>query len=110
VLVNPLVRERYAFTCDVGTPRTELALSWPELDFAHLEDVWWPPIGEPFQSILDRAALFRAEMAALPDWSDTVVVSHWGFILAMTGERVDNGVWLRCDPTAAAPEGVTLHH
>src|SRR4051812_46269173 len=25
VVVNPVVRERYAFTCDVGTPRTELA-------------------------------------------------------------------------------------
>ena len=43
-------------------------------------------------------------MAALPDWRETLVVSHWGFILAMTGERVDNGQWLRCDPTEPAPD------
>ena len=53
-----------------------------------------------------RAALFRAEMAALPDWRDTLVVSHWGFILAMTGERLMNGEWLRCDPTGPAPENI----
>ena len=46
---------------------------------------------EPPTSIVGRAALFRAEMAALPDWSDTLVVSHWGFILAMTGRGVTNG-------------------
>ena len=32
-----------------------------------------------------------AELAALPDWSDTVVVSHWGFILCLTGQSVMNG-------------------
>ena len=51
-------------------------------------------------------ALFRAEMAALPDWSDTLVVSHWGFILSLTGESVMNGQWLRCDPTTAPPAEV----
>src|SRR6516164_11511322 len=43
VYVNPVVRERYAFTCDVGTPRTELARSWPAHDFSGIEEVWWPP-------------------------------------------------------------------
>ena len=95
VVVNPLVRERYAFSCDIGTPRTELARHWPELDFAGIEEVWWPPEEEPVQSLHDRAALFRAEMAALPDRADTLVVSHWGFILAMTGESLGNGEWRR---------------
>jgi broad specificity phosphatase PhoE len=103
LFVNPVVRERYAFVCDVGTPRTELALTWPDLDFSALDEVWWPPVEEPVQSMLDRAARFRAEMAELPDWSDTLVVSHWGFILAMTGERIGNGEWRRCDPTTTAP-------
>lgn len=103
VLVNPVVRERYAFVCDVGTPRTELALAWPELNFSALDEVWWPPVEEPLQSIRARAALFRAEMAGLLDWSDTLVVSHWGFILALTGERIGNGEWRRCDPTAPLP-------
>lgn len=105
IFVSPAVRERYAFVCDVGTPRTELQLAWPGLDFAALEEVWWPPVEEPEPSIFNRAALFRAEMAALADWSDTLVVSHWGFIFAMTGEHIDNGTWRCCDPTAPAPQG-----
>lgn len=101
--VMPTVRERYAFSCDIGSPRTELALAWPGIDFSHIEEVWWPVIEEPDHQVEARAALFRAEMAALPDWRDTLVVSHWGFILAMTGERAMNGEWRRCDPTAPAP-------
>jgi broad specificity phosphatase PhoE len=100
VVVNPGVRERYAFSCDVGSPRSELERAWPTLDFSAVDEVWWPPVEEPLQSLLDRAALFRAEMAALPDWAGTLVVSHWGFILAMTGERLGNGEWRRCDPGA----------
>jgi len=107
VVINPIVRERYAFACDIGTPRTELELAWPEHDFSHIDEIWWPVIEEPADSVIARAALFRAEMAALPDWSDTLVVSHWGFILTLTGQRVTNGELLRCDPTAPAPEQLT---
>lgn len=107
VFINPVVRERYAFACDVGTPRTELEQAWPEHDFSTVEEVWWPPVEESAESIIGRAALFRAEMAALPDWSDTLVVSHWGFILSLTGKSVTNGEWLRCDPTEAAPAQLT---
>jgi broad specificity phosphatase PhoE len=110
VVVNPIVRERYAFACDVGSPRTELARAWPELDFSHIEEIWWPPIEEPAEGIAARAALFRAEMAALADWSDTLVISHWGFILAMTGEKITNCEQRVCDPTAAAPEGISWRH
>jgi glucosyl-3-phosphoglycerate phosphatase len=106
VLINPIVRERYAFACDVGTPRTELEAAWPERDFSTIDEVWWPAIEEPAASVIGRAALFRAEMAALPTWSNTLVVSHWGFILCMTGKSVMNGQWLRCDPTSPAPEQV----
>jgi broad specificity phosphatase PhoE len=106
VTVNPIVRERYAFSCDVGSPRGVLMTRWPELDFSRIEEVWWPSVNEPAQSVRDRAELFRAEMAALPQWRQTVVVSHWGFILGMTGVSVANGEWLRCDPTAAAPDAV----
>jgi broad specificity phosphatase PhoE len=109
VIVNPIVRERYAFSCDVGSPRTELVLSWPEHNFAALDEIWWPPIEETDGSVIARAALFRAEMAALPDWSDTLVVSHWGFILSMTGISATNGQWLRCDPTTPAPARIVWH-
>jgi broad specificity phosphatase PhoE len=106
LLVNPIVRERYAFACDIGTPRTELELAWPEYDFSVIDQVWWPAIEEPAGSVIGRAAMFRAEMAALTDWSDTLVVSHWGFILCMTGQSVMNGAWLRCDPTGSPPEQI----
>ena len=107
VFVNPIVRERYAFACDIGTPRTELAFRWQDHDFTGIDEIWWPAMEEPEHAILARAALFRAEMAALHDWQDTLVVSHWGFILTMTGQSVTNGTWLRCDPTTPAPENLT---
>lgn len=106
VLVNPIVRERCAFTCDIGTPTTELARRWPDLDFSHIDEVWWPALTESEAEIEARAAAFRAEMAAIPTWSDTLVVSHWGFILAMTGERTQNCQWRRCDPTLPGPAAV----
>lgn len=110
VLVQPQVRERYAFTCDVGSPRTALALEWPQLDWSGLEEVWWPPVEEPADQVIARARLFRAEMAALEDWEHTVVVSHWGFILSMTGESVNNGQWLRCNPTEPGPVNINWNH
>ena len=110
VLVNPGVRERYAFVCDVGSPRTELAAAWPGHDFSTIEEAWWPAVEEPADSVVARAALFRAEMTALPDWDSTLVVSHWGFILSMTGKSVANGQWLRCDPTAPPPAEIVWKH
>ena len=106
VTVTPTVRERYAFTCDIGSPVTVLATDFPHLDLACLEEVWWPATEEPADQVQARAALFRAEMAALDDWRHTLVVSHWGFILCMTGRSVTNGQWLRCDPTEPAPETI----
>ena len=110
VLVSPLVRERYAFTCDVGSPATALRAEWPDLDLAHVEEVWWPAEEEPADQVMARAARFRGEMAALEDWRHTLVVAHWGFILAMTGRSVGNGEWLRCDPTEPALEEVLWKH
>lgn len=106
VVVNPIVRERYAFSCDIGTPRSELALAWPGHDFSALDEIWWPAMAESADAVVHRAALFRAEMTALPDWADALVISHWGFILALTGASIGNGEWLRCDPTAPAPERI----
>jgi len=106
VLIHPAIRERYAFACDVGTPCLDLARAWPDLDFAHLDEVWWPALRETTDEVIARAALFRAEMAALPGWENTLVVSHWGFILALTGTSVMNGQWVRYDPHAAPPSEI----
>jgi broad specificity phosphatase PhoE len=103
VLVNVSVRERYAFKCDIGSPVADLQQNWPGHDFSAVDEVWWPSEDEPEAHVITRAARFRAEIAAHPDWQDTVVVSHWGFIMAMTGRSVQNGQWLRCDPREPAP-------
>jgi broad specificity phosphatase PhoE len=95
ITVTPTVRERYSASCDFGTARAELALAWPALDFTAVEEVWWPAIEEPHDQFAARAALFRAEMAALPDRAHVLVVCHWGFIHALTGRSLDNGAWLR---------------
>ncbi len=103
VTIDPIVRERYAFACDVGSPRAALERDWPEHDFGTIEPVWWPGEEEPETAIIDRAARFRGELAARPDWAHTLVISHWGFILSLTGQSIANGQWLRCDPAEAAP-------
>jgi broad specificity phosphatase PhoE len=103
VLVNVAVRERYAFKCDIGSPVADLQQSWPGHDFSAIDEVWWPTEHEPEAHVIARAARFRAEIAADPEWATTVVVSHWGFIMAMTAISVQNGQWLRCDPREPAP-------
>jgi broad specificity phosphatase PhoE len=110
VTIHPLVRERYAFTCDIGTPRTELALVWPDHDLSQVDEVWWPAVEEPAEQVEGRARLFRQEMAVLEDWAQTVVVTHWGFIMSVTGQSLGNGEWLHCDPTAPAPESISWRH
>ncbi|MDB5412730.1 MAG: histidine phosphatase family protein [Rubritepida sp.] len=108
--ITPTVRERYAFACDVGSPISRLRTDWPDLGFHAIDEVWWPAIEEPKEQVMERAALFRAEMAALDDWAHTLVVSHWGFILAFTGKSVMNGDMIEADPTAGPPESVTWKH
>ncbi len=110
VTVQPVVRERYAFTCDIGSPRASLRASWPELDFADVAEVWWPQSEEPAEAVIVRAAEFRADMAGRPDWARTVVVSHWGFILSLTGLSVTNGEWRRYDPREPAPAEIVWQH
>ena len=103
VTITPAVRERYKFACDIGTPRSVLEQTWPTHDFSAIQEIWWPETEEAAEQVIHRARGFRETMAALPDWSDTVVISHWGFILTMTGKSVMNGTWLRCDPAATPP-------
>ncbi len=101
VHVNPIVRERYHFSCDIGSPRARLAQSWPQHDFTHIDEVWWPPATESGESVEARAAAFRAEMLATEGWRETLVVSHWAFLLTLTGQSLNNGEWTRFHPAEA---------
>lgn len=100
VCVEPLVRERYAFSCDVGTPRSGLMAAWSTYSFDHLEEIWWPAEEEPEDALHTRCRHFSDIMAEAEDWRRTVVITHWGVIRALTGQRVINGEMLRFDPTA----------
>ncbi len=101
VEVHAGVRERAHFACDIGTCRTTLAASWPDHDFSRLDEVWWPDGTETADSVEARADAFRAEMRAWADWRTTLVVSHWAFLLALTGTSFENGEWRVFDPDAA---------
>ena len=52
VRVEPLVRERAAFSCDIGTPASSLAIRWPEFDFSHIDEMWWPDVEETTEGLL----------------------------------------------------------
>jgi broad specificity phosphatase PhoE len=92
------VRERAAFVCDVGSPPELLAARFPHHDFAHLPRQWWHAGIESSEATDARANAFRAQMAARHDSATTLLVSHWAFILALTGRSIENGEILRWDP------------
>jgi len=98
--IEPLVREHAKFQCDVGTVRSKLSESWPALNFDHIEETWWPPLDETEHDVHGRARQFRARAAQWHDWRDVAVVSHWGFLLRLTGKSLTNAEMLRFDPTA----------
>jgi len=98
--VEPLVREHAKFQCDVGTVRSKLCESWPALNFNHIEETWWPALDERDEEVFARARQFRARAAGWHDWRDIAVVSHWGFLLRLTGKSLQNAETLRFDPTA----------
>jgi broad specificity phosphatase PhoE len=98
------VRERTAFVCDVGSSPTVLANRFPHHKFAHLPQRWWAEATETLEEIIARANAFRTLMAAREDRATTLVVSHWAFILALTGISAGNGEILEYDPTSPAPE------
>lgn len=99
VTVDPLVRERRVFICDIGTERSRLAATWPTIDFAHIEERWWPEEEETEAEIVARGTAFRTRMAVSGDWGGLAVVTHWGFIRALTGQTVGNAELVPFDPS-----------
>jgi broad specificity phosphatase PhoE len=109
IVVDARVGERVAFTCDIGSPRHELAQRWPHLSLDHLPDPWWPEREESEAALGHRCETFRREIAALDDWPEVAVVSHWGFIRALTGLTLPNCGVVRFDPTEPGRGAVPLH-
>jgi broad specificity phosphatase PhoE len=104
VAVDPTVGERVAFTCDLGSGPLELARRWPAWSFDHLPEQWWPDHEEPEAGLVARCTRFRALTDALADRDHVAIVTHWGFIRALTGLTVTNAaiVRFRVHPEPAA--------
>lgn len=95
VSIEPLVRERCVFSCDIGTPASRLAALWPDIDFADLDELWWGEPEESLASIGARAERFRSKVDPRGAHARIAVISHWGFIRALTGEEVANAACVR---------------
>lgn len=96
VTIDPLVRERAAFACDIGASPVDLGRRFPRFRFDHLDDPWWHDhvargMPETEDALAARGAAFRTAMAATADWRHVAVVSHWGFIRCLTGHPPANG-------------------
>jgi glucosyl-3-phosphoglycerate phosphatase len=100
------VRERAAFTCDVGSNPGLLARRFPHHDFEHLPPQWWSEPVETLAATTQRADDFRALAARREDAQTTLLVSHWAFILALTGKSLENGEILEYDPRSGKPKQI----
>lgn len=100
------VRERTAFACDIGSPPRLLAVRFPHHDFSHLAPRWWPETVESPEQTVARADDFRRHMAAKDNSATTLLVSHWAFILALTGRSLRNGEVVEYDVLSEAPREI----
>jgi len=100
------VRERTAFVCDIGSHPEVLAARFPRHAFGHLPARWWHDGTESSAATVARANAFREMMAGREDSETTLLVSHWAFILALTGISISNGEILEYDPASEAPERI----
>lgn len=93
VLVEPLLAEHLASSCDVGRSPAELAAEFPRWSFEHLDDPWWF-VGsndglEPLERLESRVQRFLS----LLEWRSertVAVVGHAGFFGALVGRRLAN--------------------
>jgi len=100
VSVDPLVREHAFFACDIGSPRSQLAVRWPHYDYRDLPEEWWPPGSETEEELHARRNHYHRAVTDAGNWTGMLVVTHWGFIRALTGEAVANGALLHFDPVS----------
>jgi broad specificity phosphatase PhoE len=99
VEIEPLVRERGHFACDVGSPASRLGEIWPHRDFDHLDEVWWQE-GETEAAVSRRCERFLERIVDHADWPHLGVVAHWGFIRTLSGLELGNCELVRYDPFA----------
>ncbi len=67
---------------------------------------WWSDPVETLEATTERADQFRELMTSRDDANTTLLVSHWAFILALSGESLENGEILEFDPKTGKPERI----
>jgi glucosyl-3-phosphoglycerate phosphatase len=99
IIAEPLAGERRLFTCDIGTPLTELKKKWGKVDFSGIEhDTWWPSVDENEEDIVRRTHAFTERYGTDTDAQTTLIVSHWYFIFTISGKDTENAQIVRRDP------------
>ena len=92
LVISHLVGEQFGFSCDVGSPRSQLEQKWPLIDFGDLREHWWPREPESQTDVKQRAdEFFERNYTLFNTTEDLVIVTHWGFIKSLTGLSVENG-------------------
>lgn len=112
VSINPLVRERCVFSCDIGSHPDALQAALPEIDFSGLDDGWWGEPPESEDAVIARCERFRADHGDLLARDDVAIISHWGFIRAFTGKEVENATIVHVNPETSGlqPTGQSTFH
>lgn len=90
-------REQLVNSCDVGRPPEALQRDFPDLSFAHLEDVWWhrgPENGngvavEPEDVFRRRVDAFDRDLTRLTD-RPVAIVGHGNLFQALIGRMMQN--------------------
>ena len=93
VTVEPLVAEKALYSCDIGTPISVMRERWAHLaDFsAATVEHWWPQDGnESDHDVQRRMKQFFKKWSGHPKPEKLLIVSHWYFINAVTGEDLRN--------------------
>jgi broad specificity phosphatase PhoE len=89
ILVEPLVGEWRLYSCDIGSPLSQLKENWKTADFSAMEtEDWWQPFTETEEALEKRIRSFRQSWAQ--EKRRLLVASHWHFIYNATGQAADN--------------------
>ena len=89
-IIDAAVGEHALYYCDIGTETSKLQSDWPNWNFAHLGEEWWPDSGEAFESVQQRSRRFFEARKQEPDFERLLIVSHWGFIRSLTEREIGN--------------------
>lgn len=89
VVVDALAGERRLYSCDIGTPASQLVPHWPHVDFAGFSgEDWWLPFNESHESLMKRVQAFKQKWASRHE--RILVASHLHFINGATGAAPEN--------------------